>query len=153
MPPLRMHSWSVRLALAGTLSLVGAMAAQAQPLVGPPADPRFQYSTEAPEGIAIPDSVATRLGTLRFRAGFPDDATTDTLLDNLDFQRAVQAYLLALPAVNIAFNRDVIRVLGPVNTTVPIFEELLDSRSVFLTPNNNTTYSWSFVTSATDRWW
>jgi len=135
----------LRAGVAAALSLCVVTMAAAQPLDGPPADPRFAYSTAAPEGVAIPDSVETRLGSLRFRDGFPDDATTDALLDNLDFQRAVQAYLLALPAVNMAFNRDVIRALGPVNATVPIFEDLLDSRSVFLTPNNNTTYTWSFI--------
>jgi hypothetical protein len=38
--------------------------------------------------------------------------TGDKLFDNLDFQRAVQAYLLAVPA---AANRNAIRTLGPVN--------------------------------------
>jgi hypothetical protein len=141
--------WSASVArqcfAAGVLSFAVLPLALAQPLDGPPADPRFRYSTASPPGVAIPDSVETRLGTLRFRDGFPDAATTDALLDNLDFQRAVQAYLLALPAVNMAFNRDVIRALGPVNATVPIFENLLDSRSIFLTPNNNTTYTWIFI--------
>jgi len=35
--------------------------------------------------------------------------------------------------------------LGPVNTVVPIFEELLDSRSIFLTANDNTVYSWAWI--------
>lgn len=134
-----------RLILAAGLSLAASTAALAQPLNGPAADPRFTYSTAAPDGVAIPDTVETRLGTLRFSDGFPDAATAETLLDNLDFQRAVQAYLLALPAVNQAFNRNVIRALGPVNATIPIFEDLLDSRSIFLTPNNNTAYSWTWI--------
>jgi hypothetical protein len=37
------------------------------------------------------------LGTLKFFEGFPDDATVEKLYDNLDFQHAVQAYLLAIP--------------------------------------------------------
>ncbi len=37
----------------------------------------------------MPDEVRTRLGTLRFFDGVPDDETTRTLFDNLDFQRAV----------------------------------------------------------------
>ena len=59
-------------------------------------------ATPLPPGIEVPDEVQTRLGTLRFFDGFPDDATTQTLFDNLDFQRAVQAYLLALPPVDLA---------------------------------------------------
>ncbi|WP_207218946.1 hypothetical protein [Pengzhenrongella frigida] len=57
-------------------------------------------TTPTPPGVETPDAVESRLGTLRFFDGFPDDATTATLFDNLDFQRAVQAYLLALAPVN-----------------------------------------------------
>jgi hypothetical protein len=89
--------------------------------------------------------VQTRFGELRFFDGFPDKASADKLFDNLDFQRAVQAYLMAIPPVSQAANRNAIRTLGPVNTVVPIFEELLDSRSVFLTANDNTVYSWTWV--------
>lgn len=59
-------------------------------------------ATPIPPGIEVPDEVQSRLGTLRFFDGFPDDATTRTLFDTLDFQRAVQAYLLALPPVDLA---------------------------------------------------
>ena len=90
-------------------------------------------------GIRV-DRVETRLGTLNFFDGFPDKGSAEKLFDNLDFQRAVQAYLLALPPVNQAANRDAIRDLGPVNQTIPIFEQLVDSRSIFLTANDNTVY-------------
>jgi hypothetical protein len=62
-----------------------------------------------PPGIAVPDSVDTRFGTLHFFDGFPDKDTAEKLWDALDFQRAVQAYLLAIPAVNQAANRDAMR--------------------------------------------
>jgi hypothetical protein len=117
----------------------------AQELAGPPADPQLKYSTAMPSGVASPDRVETRLGTLNFFDGFPDKASAEKLFDNLDFQRAVQAYLLALPPVNQAANRDAIRDLGPVNQTIPIFEQLVDSRSIFLTANDNTVYSWAWL--------
>jgi hypothetical protein len=69
--------------------------------------------------------VETRLGTLRFFDGFPDNATEERLYDNLDFQRAVQAYLLALPPVSQVANRKAILELGPANATLPIFEQLM----------------------------
>lgn len=116
-----------------------------QSLSGSPADPRFKFSTPLPPGIASPAKVETRLGTLNFFDGFPDNPTAEKLFDNLDFQRAVQAYLLAIPAVSQVTNRDAIRTLGPVNTVVPIFEQLLDSRSIFLTANDNTVYSWTWL--------
>ena len=66
----------------------------AQILTGAPAEPNIKYSTQMPPGVAAPAQVETRLGTLRFDSGVPDEAATDKLYDNLDFQRAVQAYLL-----------------------------------------------------------
>ncbi|HSP57873.1 MAG TPA: DUF1254 domain-containing protein [Halomonas sp.] len=105
----------------------------------------MKMTTELTPGIAIPDTVDTRLGTLNFFDGFPDDASVEKLYDNLDFQRAVQAYLLALPAVSQAYNRSEILKLGPANTTVPIFESRMDSKSIFLTPNTQTPYSWMWL--------
>lgn len=105
----------------------------------------YKYSTPTPPGVAFPDVSETRLGTLRFNDGYPDKATRQKLYDNLDFQRAVQAYLLAIPAVSQAANRDEILKLGPANYTVPIFENIMDSRSTFLTANTSTPYSWMWL--------
>ncbi len=117
--------------------LIGGAVGQDQPQKkdGPA---KYRMTTETPPGIASPDKVETRLGTFKFFDGFPDEASVEKLYDNLDFQRAVQACLLALPPVSQAANRNTIRELGPVNATVPIFEQLMDSRSVFLTANTNT---------------
>jgi hypothetical protein len=125
------------LALILALALVSGPAA-AQLLSGAPAMPQYKYSTPMPPGVAIADKVETRLGTLNFFGGFPDQASVDKLYDNLDFQRAVQAYLLALPVVNQVGNRDGILQVGPANTTVPIWETMVDSRTVELTANDNT---------------
>ncbi len=127
------------------LSLILCVAVQALNLVSMPSWAAYKYETPIPPGIASPNKVDTRLGTLRFSDGFPDKPTINKLYDNLDFQRAVQAYLLAIPAVSQATNRNAIRTLGPVNTVVPIFEQLLDSRSIFLTANDNTVYSWTWL--------
>lgn len=122
---------------------VGFAEISAQPLSGPPANPGVKYSTPLPPGVASPAKLNTRLGTLNIFDGFPDKATAAKLFDNLDFQRAVQAYLLAIPAVSQAANRNAIRTLGPVNTVVPVFH--MDSRSIFLTANDNTLYSWAWL--------
>ena len=47
-----------------------------------------------------PDKVETRSGTLTFERGYPTAETTRKLFDELDYQRAVQAYLWAYPAVS-----------------------------------------------------
>lgn len=114
-------------------------------LAGHAASPKMKMTTEIPPGIASPDKVETRLGTLNFFNGFPDKASVEKLYDNLDFQRAVQVYLLGMPAVSQVVNRNEILKLGPANTTVPIFENRMDSKSIFLTPNTETPYSWMWL--------
>ncbi|MBD2720265.1 hypothetical protein, partial [Synechococcus sp. FACHB-909] len=44
------------------------------------------------------DVQQTRLGVLQLENGYPTKATAARLYDELDFQRATQAYLWALPA-------------------------------------------------------
>src|SRR4051794_22352642 len=95
--------------------------------------PQYKMQTPIPPGIPPPDKVETRLGTLKFFDGFPDKATVEKLYDNLDFQRAVQAYLLAIPAVNQAAMRKALLQWGPANTTMPIWEDLVFPRTVGLT--------------------
>ena len=114
-------------------------------LPGWAASPKMKMTTTVPPGIASPDKVETRLGTLKFFDGFPDKATVDKLYDNLEFQRAVQAYLLGLAPVSQVANRKGILDVGPANTTVPIFEQMMNARSIFLTPNNNTPYTWFWL--------
>ena len=90
-------------------------------------------TTPIPPGIECPNTVNTRFGTLNFFDGFPDNASVQKIYDNLDFQRAVQAYLLALPALNQAGMRKGTLALGPANTTVPYIEKPMDSTAIFLT--------------------
>lgn len=113
--------------------------------ITPAAAQEFKFSTPMPPGIAAPDRVETRLGTLKFFDGFPDKASAEKLYDNLDFQRAVQAYLFAIPAVSQLANREAFRTMGAPNTFMPIFEQLLDSRGLVLTGNDNTVYSWLWL--------
>lgn len=135
-----------RFLMAGLFSAATLIAPlHAQVLDGPASNPALKFSTQRPPGVYSPDKVETRLGTLKFTDGFPDRDTARTLLDNLDFQRAVQAYLLALPAVNQVGNRNAILSVGPVNATVPIWEEMVDARTVELTANDNTPYTWFWI--------
>jgi hypothetical protein len=105
----------------------------------------YKFTTPMPPGVIAPDSVETRLGTLKMFGGFPDNDSVQKLYDNLIFQQAVQAYLLALPVVNQVGNRDGVLSLGPANTTVPIWETMVDSRTIELTANNNTPYTWFWL--------
>ncbi len=48
-----------------------------------------------------PDTLETRIGTLHFESGYPSRETVDKLYDEMDFQRASQAYIWGLPAVGL----------------------------------------------------
>jgi len=111
----------------------------------PAQSPKFKMTTETPPGIAMPDEVETRLGTLKFFDGFPDKPTVERIYDNLDFQRAVQAYLLALAPVNMVGLRTGLLEVGPANVTVPTFESNMNPRSIFLTANATTPYTWIWI--------
>ncbi len=103
--------------------------------------PESIYKTDIPRAITIPDTVETRLGTLHFKDGFPDDATVQKVYDNLDFQRGVQAMLTAMPVASLHAIRKASRSFGSDNQTVIIFETLLDSKSLFLTGNTESVYA------------
>jgi len=102
---------------------------------------RYKMTTDIPESVITPNEVATSLGNLKFFDGFPNDATVEKLYDNLDFQRAVQAYLLGLPAVSMLSMRNGLLEWGPANNTVVTWETLLDSRALVLTANSNSPYT------------
>jgi hypothetical protein len=106
---------------------------------------QYKYQTPTPPGVATPDKVETSIGTLNLSGGFPDAATVRKIYDNLDASRALQAYLLALPIVNQAAMRDTLRKSGPDNRTDVIWENLVDSRTVELTANDNTVYSFIWL--------
>ena len=105
----------------------------------------MRMTTPIPQEITTPDTVETRLGTLNFFDGFPDEATTQKVYDNLDFQRGVQAFLTCVPGASQYAIRQGLRSFGPDNQTVVLFESLMDSKSLFLTANTESVYAWSWL--------
>jgi len=105
----------------------------------------MKMSTEIPEGIATPDTLETPLGTLNFFDGVPDEETTQKLYDNLDYQRAVQAFLNSIQIASMSAMRKGLLGFGPANTTVCQFQTLMDSKSLWLTPNTTSVYMGSWM--------
>jgi hypothetical protein len=101
--------------------------------------------TDIPASITTPDSVETRLGTLRFFDGFPDEATVQKVYDNLDFQRGVQAFLAALPAADTCALREGYRTVGPDNQTLLVTESLMDSHMLYFVANTETVYNMAWL--------
>src|SRR5580698_8255552 len=107
--------------------------------------PKMKMTTEIPPEITTPDSVETRIGTLKFFDGFPDDNTTRLVYDNLDFQRGVEAFLRGIPGASIQAFVPAAKEFGGTDGNVMIFEELMDSKALWLTPNNSSVYFFTWI--------
>ena len=80
-----------------------------------------KYTTKIPPALVIADKVETRIGTLTFKGGFPDDSTVQKVYDNLDFQRGVQAFLTAMPAASLYAMREGSKSVGVNSNSVLVF--------------------------------
>jgi hypothetical protein len=93
---------------------------------------------------AASDVQLTRLGGLQLENGYPSKSTVQKLYDELDFQRATQAYLWALPAVGFKTLYDAqAKTFGARNGDVVLYQTLKDKAGM-LTPNITTLYAFSF---------
>jgi hypothetical protein len=127
---------STRLMAAAFICAMPALPAAAQ------TPPPMKMTTPIPPSITTPDSVETRLGTMKFTDGFPDDATVQKVYDNLDFMNGVNAFLNAIPGASVEGLRAGFASQGADNNqTVLIMENLMDSKSLFLTANTDSIYN------------
>lgn len=102
-------------------------------------------ATDIPPSIVTPETLQTRLGRLQLHDGFPDDATVEKVYDNLDFERGVQAFLNNLGPATLVPYRKTMTGFGAANSTVAIFENLLDSHAVVPTANSETVYAMAWL--------
>lgn len=91
----------------------------------------------------------TRIGkiefTHRFETGYPSKSSVQKLYDELDFQRATQAYLWALPLVSLAQMQRAQREVFAADDGEFVLVTSYKDRLGVLTPNATTPYLWSFV--------
>lgn len=107
--------------------------------------PTMRMTTDIPPAIQTPDTIETRIGRLRLDDGFPDERTTQAVYDNLDFQRGVQAFLNTMPGASVTAFRPALRNFGAVEGNVLLFEEPMDSKALWLTPNTSVIYYASWI--------
>jgi hypothetical protein len=120
------------------LATGSAFAADAPP-------PRLKMTTSIPPQITTPAQVESSLGTLRFTDGIPTPETAQEVYNNLDTIRATEAFLNGIPGASMAAIRAGLRKAGAVESTVGVYETLMDSRSIYLTPNSETIYFWNWM--------
>jgi hypothetical protein len=100
------------------------------------------FNTAIPAKIMTPDRVETRIGVLEFFDGMPTDATAELLLEHLTFLRAVEVFLSTIPAASLeAAHAGLVGFGATAANRVVIFDDLMDSNSLFLTGNTDTVYA------------
>jgi hypothetical protein len=80
-------------------------------------------------------------GEFALKGGYPGRDSIAAIYDELDFQRAVQAYIWATPAVGAQAVADGLAELGLSLTTVGIFENFLDANTLVATGNGESIYA------------
>jgi len=101
--------------------------------------PSPKYSADVPSKITTPDTVETRIGTLKFHNGVPDQKTIQLVYDQIDFVRGIEAFLTGMPATSIYALCEGFDQAGfKRNQGIGITEDLMDARSLFLTANTTT---------------
>lgn len=128
-----------------TFALRAILLSSAVLLAGPALADSFKMTTDIPEEILTPGSVETRIGTLTFDDGVPTAETAEKVWDQLDFSRGIEAFLNGIPGASMVAIRTGLREVGAVNSTIGVFETLMDSKSLYLTPNSETVYFWNWM--------
>ncbi len=89
-------------------------------------------------------TLETRIGPLHYTVGYPADETSQRLYDEMDFQRACQAYIWAIPAMGFQALRKAQREsLGTPDGAMCTYLDF-DDKIGMLTPNVTTAYGFVF---------
>jgi hypothetical protein len=113
--------------------LVTTIVAAEQPTPG--------FNTKIPGGLLTPDKYTTRAGDIDFFDGIPSAATAEALYNHLDYIRGVETFLSGMPAASLEAIRASQEINGETHSyQVRIFDQLMDSNSLFLTGNTDTVY-------------
>ncbi len=86
------------------------------------------------------------LATLPLKEGYLSKKDTATLKDELLFQRAVQSYLWAQPALNIfAMKEGSEKLFGKGYNVLPVWKERLNANTHVTTPNSDVIYAMGYL--------
>lgn len=86
------------------------------------------------------------IANVPFPGGYPSESDRQKLLEEHYFQRAVQVYLGALPAVNMLSIRDGSEAKwGTGYNILPAWKERMDAKAIIPTPNADVVYAQSYL--------
>jgi hypothetical protein len=101
-----------------------------------------KYKADVPQSLITPDHVKSKyLGDIDFIDGFPTDKTVASAYDFLDTSRAVQLFESGMGTASMYAMLNGHAAVGfKANRTVGITEQLMNARSLWLTPQTTTPY-------------
>ena len=104
-------------------------------------DPTPGHTQKIPGIILTPDQVDTSIGTLEFFDGLPDQATVETVYDNLDRIRGTEVFLNFIPAASLEGMRIGTEEQGCTDPNQCLMFKRLDANPLFLNGNTDTVYA------------
>ena len=101
-----------------------------------------KYKADVPEELLTPDKMQSKyVGDLSFNDGFPTEETASKVNDFVDTSRATELFINGAPVASMyAMLNGHVRIGFKANHTVGITEELMNARSLWLTPQTTTPY-------------
>ncbi len=103
------------------------------------------------KGGVASTTINTRIGALEYEVGYPTRETTQKLYDEIDFQRACQAYMWSFPVVSAASVRlGLFRDMGATYNDICMYPNFLDAHGLWLTGNTTTIYAAAIIDLAKD---
>ena len=108
--------------------------------------PQMRMTTEIPAGISTPNELNTEtLGSLSFFDGVPLPETAEKVYDYVDLHNGVNAYVNGIQIASMEAMKRGLLQFGPANQTAVLFESLMDSKALWLTPNTTSVYMSSWL--------
>ena len=100
------------------------------------------YKAKVPEVLLTPDKMESRyLVELRFQDGFPTKETASKVSNFVDISRAVELFINGTPAASMyGMLNGHVKIGLELNHSVGITEQLMNARSLWLTPQTTTPY-------------
>ena len=95
--------------------------------------------------MPITGKVKTHIGSLEFDHGVPTQKTSEKLYYELDYHRAVQSYLWALPIVGQTQWRESYFELYDIKPNQSVYAKEFNDRSQILTANETTPYIFTWI--------
>jgi len=123
-----------------TTSLIAAAVATSLATNAWAAEPT--YKADVPKGLLTPDKMQSKyIGDLSFNDGFPTEETASKVNNFVDTSRATELFINGTPVASMyAMLNGHVQIGFKANHTVGITEDLMNARSLWLTPQTTTPY-------------